>query len=534
MRKTYNKFSPKVYSIKVSIANIIILLTVIIAFSLMFFIFPKETISEEEKRELAVISPITAENIFSGKTAKEITSYVSDHFPFRSFFISISNKLEDMRGFKIDNVKIHGGTPPISKAENESDTPPISSNSEISKPVSSELSEEISSSSSNSSDNLSESSPQSEETSKETESSSPNEEECNDEDVYQGGEQQGYTFIYKDRAMGLFGANNQMGQWYASVLNKYHEVLGDDVKIYNMVVPTSVDFYIPKKYASVSQPERPSIDNIYNSLGEGITPINVYDTLEKHKDEYIYFRTDHHWTGLGAYYAYVEFAKAAGFEPIPIESFTTRRLDDFLGTLYNLTKDEKLKNNPDYVDYYLIDTPHKVYRYMKNSPYYPIETTLHGEYAVSPNSYSVFLHGDFPLIKVKTELNNGKKIAVVKESYGNAFAPFLVNHYEEVYIVDERYFQLGFIDFIKQNGINELIFVNNIMAANTPYHIKNIERIMYQQFIPPVIEPPKTEETTDESSSEKSSIETAAPEENSEKSAETSSSTNPDEPIDDE
>ncbi len=516
MKKTYNKFSPEVYSKTISITNLIILLTIILALCFMFFIFPKETESEDEKRKLATVSPITAETIFSGKTAEEITAYVSDHFPFRKFFIAFSNQLENMKGFKIDNVKIHGA--PSSSEESDFEIPESSEETEISNSDTTDLPAKKDDESS-----ASESSEESTSQSIDESLNNLSEESNTDDDVYQGGEQQGYTFIYKDRAMGLFGGNNKMGQWYASVLNKYHSVLGDDVKIYNMVIPTSVDFYIPEKYKSVTQPQKPSIENIYSNLDSDITHINVYDTLQQHKDEYIYFRTDHHWTGLGAYYAYTEFAKAAGFTPIPIEKFTTRRLENFLGTLYSLTKDSKLKDHPDYVDYYLIDTPHEVYRYMKNAPYVPIKTSLHGEYAVSPNSYSVFLHGDFPLIKIKTNLNNGKKIAVVKESYGNAFSPFLVNHYEEVYVVDERYFQLGFIDFIKQNGINELVFVNNVMAANTPYHIKNIERIMYQTFVPPVISSIEPEKPSSENS-EQVSIDKSSSKESSENFEDNSSS----------
>ena len=480
MKKEYNKFSPKVYSKKLSIINIIILLTVLIFFCVMFFVLPKETKSEEEKRELATISPITVESIFSGKTASEITAYVSDHFPFRSFFIACSDALEDIRGFKMDDITIHGAPPVV---DDDYDIPEIPqneaehTNSESVSPLEKEESKP------SVSEPMSESSSKADEISSEPQSQSTRDDIDIEKDVFKGGEQQGYTFIYKDRAMSPFGGGMKMGAWYASVLNEYSEALGDSVQIYNIVAPTSVDFYIPDKYRSITQEQRPRIQNIYDNLDEGIKSINVYDTLNSHKDEYIYFRTDHHWTGLGAYYAYVEFSKVAGFTPIPLESFTVKRLDDFLGTLYSLTKDKKLKAHPDYVDYYMIDTPYSAYRYMKDAPFTPIATSLHGEYAVSPNSYSVFLHGDFPLIKIETEINNGRRIAVVKESYGNAFVPFLVNHYEEVYVVDERYFQLGFINFIKENEINELLFINNIMAAHTPYHIRNIENIMYQEFV---------------------------------------------------
>ena len=477
---------------KIAYINFILFFTVLIFFFILFLILPKEEKSEEEKREFTKISPITAQTVFTGKTAKELTGYVSDHFPFRTFFINFADEIADIRGFKPENVKIHGVIPPTSEISEDF----FDNSSEISEEKThiSSLEEEKSEMENTSSEAASyepESPEVSENTSSEasleTEENSSQSSSENKENIV--GEQQGSTFIYKDRAMGMYGCNPKIADYYTSVINNYADVLCDSVKVYNIVVPTSIDFYIPQKYKSITQPQKPAIDRIYAKLSDKVTSVDAYSALEAHKDEYIYFRSDHHWTGLGAYYAYCEFAKVAGFEPIAIEDFETRRLDGFLGTLYNQTKEPALKENPDYVDYYIIDTPHQAYRYLKDQPFTPYPCSIHGEYARSPNSYSVFLHGDFPLVRIDTDLENGKKIAVVKESYGNAFAPFLANHYEQVFVVDERYFQLGFIDFIKQNGINELVFINNSMAAYTPYHIKNIQRIMYQQYTPPAPEP---------------------------------------------
>ena len=89
---------------------------------------------------------------------------------------------------------------------------------------------------------------------------------------------------------------------------------------------------------------------------------------------------------------------------------------------------------------------------------------------------------------------------MVKESFGNAFAPFLINHYEEVYIVDQRYFQLNLVEFIKENGIGELIFANNSFAACTPYHISHIDNMRFQTFVPYV--PEEEEQSSDISESE--------------------------------
>ena len=91
--------------------------------------------------------------------------------------------------------------------------------------------------------------------------------------------------------------------------------------------------------------------------------------------------------------------------------------------------------------------------------------------------YLVFLQGDQPIVKMETLHKNGRKIAIVKESYGNAFAPFLINNYEKVIVVDQRYYTGDFIKMLKAEGINELLFINNIFAAHTPFHIDKIKAL---------------------------------------------------------
>lgn len=132
-------------------------------------------------------------------------------------------------------------------------------------------------------------------------------------------------------------------------------------------------------------------------------------------------------------------------------------------------------------------------------PFTPYASTIMADYASGVNMYSVFLHGDQPLTEIQTENKNGRKAVVVKESFGNAFSPFLVAHYETVYIVDQRYFELNLLDFIKQNGVTDLIFINNVFAANTAVQIQWIQGLMTQQWAPPVQE--ETEESEEETES---------------------------------
>ena len=100
---------------------------------------------------------------------------------------------------------------------------------------------------------------------------------------------------------------------------------------------------------------------------------------------------------------------------------------------------------------------------------------MYAESVSGVNSYSIFLQGDLPIVKMETMHKNGRKIAIVKESYGNAFAPFLINNYEKIIVVDQRYYTGDFVKMLKTEGINELLFINNIFAAHTPFHIEKIK-----------------------------------------------------------
>ena len=107
------------------------------------------------------------------------------------------------------------------------------------------------------------------------------------------------------------------------------------------------------------------------------------------------------------------------------------------------------------------------------------EMELYYEYIEDSGSlYSTFICGDSSLfIEYNDDNKNGKKIAVVKESYGNAFAPYLTYNYEEVHVIDSRYFSGSLKDYMTENGINEVIFVNNTMSSNNPFMVDGIRAI---------------------------------------------------------
>ncbi|WMX57566.1 DHHW family protein [Peribacillus sp. R9-11] len=250
-------------------------------------------------------------------------------------------------------------------------------------------------------------------------------------------EKSGTIITLGDRAVEIFYGNEETEKRYSNTISSMKQALGEQVEVYNMVVPTSVEFALPKKYQHMSKPQKPVIDKIYDNLNSEIKTVDAYKALEKHKNEYLYFNTDHHWTSLGAYYAYEQFAKEAGFKAKSLDEYEKYSKKDFLGTLFTQTQDTKLKENKDVIDYYKIPVDYKVFRYEKGKEDTAVPSTLYADYANGVNAYSIFLHGDFPMIKIQNnDSNKGRKLVVVKESYGNAFVPFLIPHYDEIYVVD--------------------------------------------------------------------------------------------------
>ena len=290
----------------------------------------------------------------------------------------------------------------------------------------------------------------------------------------QVGIKKGPVFIFKNRGFELFSGGASMGKKYAEVINMYSRLKIPGLKIYNLIIPTSFEFEITEKYKTLVKPAKEAINEVFAAEDPEIIKVNPVDEIRRHRKEYIYFNTDHHWTSLGAYYAYRSFCVSAGLTPVSLDTIPSKVKPGFLGFLYRVSRAAVLKNNPDSVRYYLFPDSTSFY-IGSNSIGYWAKSNMYAEQVSGDNSYSVFLQGDLPICKMETQHKNGRKIAMVKESYGNAFAPFLINNYEKVIVIDQRSYKGNFIAMLKAEGINELLFINNIFAAHTQFHIDDIK-----------------------------------------------------------
>ena len=286
------------------------------------------------------------------------------------------------------------------------------------------------------------------------------------------------VYIYQNMAFELSGASDEMAKDYAFAISQF-KAEAPNVTVYNMVIPTHAEFGLPKRLLEngvYSADQKNNIKTVYSSYTEDVKPINCYNTLAEHMKDYIYFNTDHHWTGLGAYYAYQAFCEQTDQTALQLSDCTEKTIEGFEGTFTDCA--ESLSQNLDTVHYW--EFPYKTHAMrQEETGQEPYEMEIYYPYIEpGPGVYSTFICGDSSLfIEYNDELKNGRKIAVVKESFGNAFVPYLTYNYEEVHVIDFRYFGENLKDYLQNNGIDEIIFVNNTMSANAAVSVDMIRSL---------------------------------------------------------
>ena len=211
-----------------------------------------------------------------------------------------------------------------------------------------------------------------------------------------------------------------------------------------------------------------------------MVPVRCFDNLMRHRNEYLYFRTDHHWNGIGAYYAYEAFCEAKGITPYTMEQREEKQFGDFLGTLYiNSGKPASLLPTDTVYAYKPYSKSATMVYYDKTGAEvkWPIISNV-TNYQQS-NKYSTFAGADNPLaIFTNPEVTDGSVCIVVKESYGNALLPYLVDHYSTIYEVDYRYWTGDLAAYAQQVGADDLIFANNIMMISTGLLVGMLDKVI--------------------------------------------------------
>lgn len=186
--------------------------------------------------------------------------------------------------------------------------------------------------------------------------------------------------------------------YYAQTIDAFAEHLPANVQTYSLLAPTLIDF-MPEKYKSLSVPAEQVIGQVYSSFASNVKPVDALGLMQDHADEYLFFRTDFHWTATGAYYAYAAFMQARGVEPVPLTSYAVTEVEGFLGSMHSRSLSKQMEENWDTVQLYHPSVPYDYY-VLHNGQH--VAQLLDMRHAGNKNKYGIFLGGDRPLAKIVT------------------------------------------------------------------------------------------------------------------------------------
>ena len=189
--------------------------------------------------------------------------------------------------------------------------------------------------------------------------------------------------------------------------------------------------------------------------------VDIQGALDAHAQEDIFYRTDHHWTTLGAYYGYTAFAKTAGFEPVPLAAYSPRvESESFYGSSYSRSGVHWIA--PDTITSYVPDDGVTVTNYPSGEP---VEGKVYDRsFLEKKDKYAMFYGGNTPLLVVKTRQEDKPKLLLVRDSYADSMSPFLFAHYSELHLIDLRYYRLSLADYIRDHDIDQVLVI--YAAAN--------------------------------------------------------------------
>lgn len=427
---------------------IFLIAALIAALAVVFCFLPRTTYSELERRELTEFPEFSVDSLFSGAYARGISAWFSDTEPFREEFLTLNMALEKRLAYH----------PNLGLSDEETISYIAGNETEEDQEDGDEETEET-----------------------HVESIPDVETHHNDLTASEESTRMGKAGILvigdapNARALMLYSASAKAGTNYAKAVNEYHREFGDNARVYCMPIPTSVEFYCPDKAKNLVKPESATINHIYESLEQGVVGVDCYTPLSRHAAEDIYLRTDHHWAPLGAYYAAQAFANSAGVPFDDIKNYDRHVVRRFVGTMYGYSKDISVKQSPEDFVYY---TPKGV-EYSTTYINYEVDKDMRvigemrpvkGNYFMRYNdgsgaAYSTFMGGDIKITQVKTSTANGRRLMVIKDSFGNAIPGYLFHSFEEVHVVDFRYFTYNMKEYVHNHSITDILFANGIFNS---------------------------------------------------------------------
>lgn len=445
---------------KVNIHMVRIFFILWISASLIAFIPGiRPSFSVTEKRELHKFPEFSFSALFSGDYFDNIGLWYSDTFPFRDGFVNLGSKIQSTFGIK--SIEIYDNTEEPAK-ENESDT---KTDTASQKPEAQP----------DKTDNASSAKVNSGSDEKNNSSSGKTEPPKSNVTI----EKIGTMAIIDNAGYEYYNFSKKRADAYVSAVSRAADKLKGKARVFNTVIPTSTAVTLDDGTAArlSSSNQETAINYIYKNMSKNTVCVDSYGILREHRDEYIYFRTDHHWTADGAYYSYCRLAEAAGKTPASLSAFKKYTFKGFLGSFYTASKmSARLGKTPDTIYAYEPEGIERIKTYEKDfqKDYHIVSNADKLE---PSEKYLTFICGDHPLgVITNDKIKDDSACLIVKESFGNAMVAYFSQNYNKVYVADYRkikYVYSGKIkDFAAKYKIDDVYFVNNISATRNEPLIK--------------------------------------------------------------
>ena len=398
---------------------------------LLFFLRP--TVSEFENRTLTTYPDFTVAGFLDGTYTSQVSLWYADTYPIREPLVRMNFKTKSLYGIQPETQLIGGNrTSDELPPEGERTTEPKREHShDVDEPDVRIRAEEI--------------------------------------------EDQIVNGLYVDAAAGsaytLYYFDQGATEAYADVINDAASQLKGKAEVYSVLLPTNAGILLDDDtLAKLGVPnQKQAIDYFYSLMNDDVYTVDAFDVLYDHRDEYLYFHSDHHWTQLAAYYAYTAFCNTKGIEPAPYDKWEELIFEPYTGEYASFVDIELA---PDYVAARIPQGTNDMEYWVNDAD----DSTLMEGNVISDlrdadedaNKYNCFVCGNRPFSHIHNPaVTDGSSCLVVKDSFGNPFVSVMVDSYEDIYTIDFRFTTKKLVDLVDEYGIQDVIFENVLMFAGT-------------------------------------------------------------------
>lgn len=212
-----------------------------------------------------------------------------------------------------------------------------------------------------------------------------------------------------------------------------------------------------------SNNENNTLDYMASRLGKVVNYVDLRNDLIKNKDEYLYYKTDHHLTTRGSFTVYTSYINSTGKVPNSLGDYNIENASSkFLGSLYSKVIDRSL--SPDSIELYHLNNSSTKYTVERDGKVY--DDIYFRDRLNEKDKYKVFLNDNYPYMKVSGNPKSQEEIVIIKDSYANSIIPFLLDHYKYIHVVDPRYYNTGLDKFIESLNCKNILYIFGLESIN--------------------------------------------------------------------